>query len=480
MAARILVVDDHIELATLLGTALEGRGHVIELAHSGEEALQAVRVQRPDAAVVDLLLPDMLGTDVIDALVASEPPIPVIAISGVFRGPSGSHAAVEEHGAHLFLEKPFSTKALLDGIADLVGATAEVPVEIAEEDAAEEALIELELSEAIEIDEEELQPTNPPSPPVAYEAPLTYEAPLPEPGPAPERRSAGKLARMGFVEDLAGEADPGPAPDRSARARLPRPPPEPATPTRPAARSGDLALTRVPRLIAAQTLARTTGSLVLRRGKATKAIYFQNGEPVYAASNLARDRLLSFAVRRGKLAREDAEAAMEIARETQKKTGQILLEMDVLDRDELTALVKDQLRSLLWSTFDWREGSYQQRPEKGTRSNVGMGLPLGRLVLQGIAETLSLEALQDWLPETTVLGPGTAPTVPLEELDLDSGTAHLLVAADGTKTVRDLLALAAPLPEREVLAFLAGLEALGILVTRDQMLTSLSRVGFLI
>ncbi len=463
MVARILVVDDHSELATLLGTALEGRGHEVDLAGSGEEALKIAKERPPDAAVVDLLLPDMLGTDVVDALVGASPSIPVIAISGVFRGPAKTHVVVVEHGARLFLEKPFSTKALLEGIAKLVGAS-EVPIEIVEEEALEEALIEEELAEAIE-EEDTVKPT-----------------PLAE-GPKKSMPEETRR-RMGFVEDLAAQTESSPSPaDSEAKRPVPtkvRAQTAQAVRQAPPGR-GLLRETWVPRLIAAQSQACSSGSLVLRQGEATKVLYFDEGVPVYAASNLARDRLLSFAVRMGVLSRDDAGAALEIARESKKKTGQILLEMEVLDRPTLTKLVQDQLRALVWSTFGWREGRYQHRPEAGTSARVGLGLPLGSLVLQGISESLSLEDLREWLaPDDRCLGPGSAPTVPLEELELSGEAAHLLIQADGTKTMKDLLNLAAPMEEKEARALLAAFEALGLLVTREQMLTNLSRVGFLI
>ncbi|MFW5878898.1 MAG: response regulator, partial [Myxococcota bacterium] len=65
---RVLVVDDHFELAELLSAALENEGLEAVVACSGQEALREARVSPPDLAIVDLGLPDMLGTELLEAL----------------------------------------------------------------------------------------------------------------------------------------------------------------------------------------------------------------------------------------------------------------------------------------------------------------------------------------------------------------------------------------------------------------------------
>ena len=69
--ARILVVEDEADLQQVLEYNLRQAGHEVVLASRGAEALRLAREQRPDLVLLDLMLPDMQGTDVCRALKAS-------------------------------------------------------------------------------------------------------------------------------------------------------------------------------------------------------------------------------------------------------------------------------------------------------------------------------------------------------------------------------------------------------------------------
>jgi CheY-like chemotaxis protein len=66
--ARVLVVDDDPKAVTLVGKHLQSAGFVPMLAYSGREALEVVRQQRPALIVLDLMMPQLSGFDVIEAL----------------------------------------------------------------------------------------------------------------------------------------------------------------------------------------------------------------------------------------------------------------------------------------------------------------------------------------------------------------------------------------------------------------------------
>jgi len=94
--------------------AAQSRGHFVKAAHTGEEALALLRPKAFDAAVVDLLLPDMRGTELLTALKPHA--IPAIAISGVYKGDRLAREATSVYGAVEFFSKPFELDALLDAI----------------------------------------------------------------------------------------------------------------------------------------------------------------------------------------------------------------------------------------------------------------------------------------------------------------------------------------------------------------------------
>src|SRR5690606_17005872 len=61
MAPRILIVDDNTELVGLLSGAFEEAGYEVLQASRGRQALERAKADRPHAAVVDVLLPDLMG-----------------------------------------------------------------------------------------------------------------------------------------------------------------------------------------------------------------------------------------------------------------------------------------------------------------------------------------------------------------------------------------------------------------------------------
>ncbi len=109
---KILAVDDNKAECTLLELALENvRGYEVLTATSGRAALdQAVRFA-PDAVILDLLLPDINGLEVLKELKKSQPNLPVIMLTGY----SDIRNAVEaiQMGADNFLIKPFENDQLL-------------------------------------------------------------------------------------------------------------------------------------------------------------------------------------------------------------------------------------------------------------------------------------------------------------------------------------------------------------------------------
>ena len=107
----ILIVDDEPPIRRLLRTSLAAQGfHVIE-AETGEGALTAAEVEKPDIMLLDLGLPDMDGGEVIRRLRASGSKLPVIVVSS--RGDERGKVEALDLGADDYVTKPF-------GMAELV------------------------------------------------------------------------------------------------------------------------------------------------------------------------------------------------------------------------------------------------------------------------------------------------------------------------------------------------------------------------
>ena len=100
----LLLVDDDAPLRTRLGRALEGRGFLVTLAGSVNEAIGAVKIAAPAFAVVDMRLEDGTGLGVVEAIHAARPGAKVIMLTGY--GNIASAVAAVKAGAVDYLPKP--------------------------------------------------------------------------------------------------------------------------------------------------------------------------------------------------------------------------------------------------------------------------------------------------------------------------------------------------------------------------------------
>ena len=108
---NVLVVDDEAVLAEMVSMALRYEGWNIATAGDGAAALESARSQRPDVVVLDVMLPDMSGLDVLRKLREESPQLPVLLLT--------AKDAVEDRIAGLtaggddYVTKPFSLEEVV-------------------------------------------------------------------------------------------------------------------------------------------------------------------------------------------------------------------------------------------------------------------------------------------------------------------------------------------------------------------------------
>lgn len=110
---RILVVDDEPDILNLLDYNLKKAGFSVILAKDGPEAIGLARTRRPDLVLLDIMLPDMEGTEVLRRLKLHEPTrnIPVIMLTA--KGEEVDRVIGFELGAEDYITKPFSPRELI-------------------------------------------------------------------------------------------------------------------------------------------------------------------------------------------------------------------------------------------------------------------------------------------------------------------------------------------------------------------------------
>jgi two-component system, OmpR family, KDP operon response regulator KdpE len=110
MSDRVLVCDDELQIVRALRVVLREAGFTVEATATAQEALDAAAVRPPDAAVIDLMLPDGSGIDVCREL-RSWSRMPIIVLSAI--GEEEQKVAALEAGADDYVTKPFGPRELV-------------------------------------------------------------------------------------------------------------------------------------------------------------------------------------------------------------------------------------------------------------------------------------------------------------------------------------------------------------------------------
>lgn len=121
MAVRILVVDDDRAVRESLRRSLSFNGYSVELAHDGVEALEKIAAERPDALVLDVMMPRLDGLEVCRQLRSTGDDLPILVLTA--RDSVSERVAGLDAGADDYLPKPFALEELLARMRALLRRT---------------------------------------------------------------------------------------------------------------------------------------------------------------------------------------------------------------------------------------------------------------------------------------------------------------------------------------------------------------------
>lgn len=121
--ALILIADDDTWFRALLVQMLKKEGHETIEAADGADALARMREQRPDAVIMDMLMPNMDGADTIVEMGRQGLDIPLVAMSGGRRTVTSEFNLDSARllGARACLTKPFTPVQLRAALGDVLG-----------------------------------------------------------------------------------------------------------------------------------------------------------------------------------------------------------------------------------------------------------------------------------------------------------------------------------------------------------------------
>jgi DNA-binding response OmpR family regulator len=110
---RIIVADDDADLLELLRINLEAEGHTVNAASDGSQALELALTSRPDALVLDVMMPGLDGLEVTRLLRArpETAALPIVLLTA--RGTNPEILEGWQSGANYYITKPFELEHLL-------------------------------------------------------------------------------------------------------------------------------------------------------------------------------------------------------------------------------------------------------------------------------------------------------------------------------------------------------------------------------
>ncbi|MGE3542612.1 MAG: DUF4388 domain-containing protein [Kofleriaceae bacterium] len=208
-----------------------------------------------------------------------------------------------------------------------------------------------------------------------------------------------------------------------------------------------------------------TGRVVFRRGDIEKTAFFDQGRPVFGASNQPGDRMGELLVREGKITASQYERCQTVASESGRRMGEILVSFGYLKRRELLPAVRRHVEDIVYSLFGWDRGMYRIELERDAcAERIRLSRHPAAMIMEGIRRKLDRTNLERLLgPPTTVIEIPDRDRIGnvINLGDLATEERAALAAFDGHADIATVARLAS-VDVADVLPFAWGLCVLGL------------------
>jgi DNA-binding response OmpR family regulator len=118
---KVLIADDEPNILVSLEFLMKREGHDVRVARDGLQALEAIRAERPDLVLLDVMMPGKTGFEVCAAVRADEALAGVKVLMLTAKGRDTDVAQGLGVGADAYMTKPFSTKELAAKVREMLG-----------------------------------------------------------------------------------------------------------------------------------------------------------------------------------------------------------------------------------------------------------------------------------------------------------------------------------------------------------------------
>jgi curved DNA-binding protein CbpA len=230
---------------------------------------------------------------------------------------------------------------------------------------------------------------------------------------------------------------------------------------------GELAEGALPAVLRTLYVERKTGLLHVSRGDERGSICFIQGNIVYGETSIKACHLGETLVRHGLLTQWDLDRALEMVAVTGRRLGPILMDLGLLDADGLDDALALQVREVLLSIFEWREGSFrfeEQEPHYFRGYDKPLRLSTAEVILDAVWSVQDPDIIRFNLGDLDrVLALTSDPLLRFQRVALSPTDGFILSRVDGSLTAREIVELA-PVGPDEAERSLFGLLYIGMVL----------------
>ena len=116
---KILVVDDEVDFQKVIKMRLEANNYDVVIAGGGKEALEKIKSQKPDAVLLDILMPEIGGIDVLTKIRQTDKNLPVFMVTAFSN--EERFASANKLNATGFISKTSDLKTEIEKIKAIIG-----------------------------------------------------------------------------------------------------------------------------------------------------------------------------------------------------------------------------------------------------------------------------------------------------------------------------------------------------------------------
>jgi hypothetical protein len=211
---------------------------------------------------------------------------------------------------------------------------------------------------------------------------------------------------------------------------------------------------------------RKTGVLAFSRTDERRNVHFRSGHVIHADTSVREDRLGEVMVRHGLLSAEDLKKARGFVLRDNRRLGEVLIDLGLLDQRGLEAALKVHVSAVMAVVFAWPDGAYEftEAPEQdgAEQGDAALLASTGDLILQATRAVKDPDVIRYNLGDIDrVLGLSSDPLLRFQNIALTPADGYVLSRVDGSLSAREVMSLI-PLEPEDVQRSLFGLLAAGM------------------